>query len=73
MQFDKWNFDGVFTDVDMPEMNGWEFSGAIRKQDEEILIAVITGWGEAVGSNEQKRPALTGLSPSLSHSSLSSS
>jgi len=52
--FDEQRFDGVFTDVGMPGMNGWELSTAIRERDQEIPIAVITGWGEAVGSNEQK-------------------
>ncbi len=47
-------FDGVFTDVGMPGMSGWELAQAIRQQSEMIPIAVITGWGEAVGSNEQK-------------------
>ena len=28
--------------------------GEIRHLDQRIPIAVITGWGEAVGSNEQK-------------------
>lgn len=54
-QFDTLNFDGVFTDVGMPEMNGWELSSAIRQRNEEVPIAVITGWGEAVGSKEQKQ------------------
>jgi FixJ family two-component response regulator len=44
----------VFTDVGMPGMSGWELAHAIREQSEMIPIAVITGWGEAVGSNEQK-------------------
>jgi FixJ family two-component response regulator len=35
-------------------MSGWELAHAIREQSEMIPIAVITGWGEAVGSNEQK-------------------
>ena len=47
-------FDGVFTDVGMPGMSGWELAQAIRQQSEMVPIAVITGWGEAVGSNEQK-------------------
>ena len=47
-------FDGIFTDVGMPEMNGWELAHAIRQRDQEIPIAVITGWGESVGSNEQR-------------------
>jgi len=52
--FQQNQFDGVFTDVGMPGMSGWELAQAIREQSEMIPIAVITGWGEAVGSNEQK-------------------
>ena len=48
-------FDGVFTDVGMPGMSGWELAHAIRQRNENIPIAVITGWGEAVGSDEQKQ------------------
>ena len=47
-------FDGVFTDVGMPGMSGWELAHAIRQRNETVPIAVITGWGEAVGSDEQK-------------------
>jgi signal transduction histidine kinase/ActR/RegA family two-component response regulator len=52
--FQSSEFDAVFTDVGMPGMSGWELSGLIRQQSKEIPIAVITGWGGAVGSNEQK-------------------
>ena len=52
--FQEGSFDGVFTDVGMPGMSGWELAQAIREQSEMIPIAVITGWGEAVGSDEQK-------------------
>lgn len=52
--FEVHQFDGVFTDVGMPGMSGWELSHAIRERNETIPIAVITGWGEAVGSAEQK-------------------
>lgn len=52
--FQQTHFDGVFTDVGMPGMSGWELAQAIRQQSEMIPIAVITGWGEAVGSDEQK-------------------
>jgi Response regulator of the LytR/AlgR family len=38
----------------MPGMSGWELAQAIRGMNEYIPIAVITGWGEAVGSDEQK-------------------
>jgi signal transduction histidine kinase/CheY-like chemotaxis protein len=47
-------FDAVFTDVGMPGMSGWELAREIRQINTRIPIAVITGWGEAVGSHEQK-------------------
>jgi signal transduction histidine kinase/CheY-like chemotaxis protein len=52
--FESREFDAVFTDVGMPGMSGWELAGTIRRQSKDIPIAVITGWGEVVASNEQK-------------------
>ncbi|MDQ6652171.1 MAG: response regulator [Acidobacteriota bacterium] len=52
--FEKENFDAIFTDVGMPEMNGWELSRAIRERNSNIPLAVITGWREAVGSHERE-------------------
>jgi signal transduction histidine kinase/ActR/RegA family two-component response regulator len=52
--FEAREFDAVFTDVGMPGMSGWELARTIRGHSREIPIAVITGWGEAVGSSEQK-------------------
>ena len=47
-------FDAIFTDVGMAGMSGWELAHVIRQRNETIPIAIITGWGEAVGSDEQK-------------------
>jgi signal transduction histidine kinase/CheY-like chemotaxis protein len=52
--FGQQNFEAVFTDVGMPGMSGWELARAIREQDSKIPLAVITGWGEAVGSTDQE-------------------
>jgi CheY-like chemotaxis protein len=52
--FEVHQFDAIFTDVGMPGMSGWELAHAIRQRNEEVPIAVITGWGSAVGSDEQK-------------------
>lgn len=52
--FREHEFDGVFTDVGMPGMSGWELAREIRLINKKIPIAVITGWGEAVGSFEKK-------------------
>lgn len=52
--FKELEFDSVFTDVGMPGMSGWELAREIRQINKEIPIAVITGWGEAVGSHERR-------------------
>lgn len=52
--FSETEFDGVFTDVGMPGMSGWELAREIRQLNASVPIAVITGWGEAVGSHEQR-------------------
>src|SRR5687767_9618124 len=52
--FRERQFDGIFTDVGMPGMSGWELAREIRQLNQHIPIAIITGWGEVVGSNEQR-------------------
>lgn len=52
--FEGGKFDAVFTDIGMPGMNGWELSRAVRQRNTDIPVAVITGWGEAVGSQERQ-------------------
>lgn len=52
--FREYEIDAVCTDVGMPGMSGWELAREIRHLNQEIPIAVITGWGEAVGSHEQR-------------------
>ncbi len=52
--FDEHKFAAVFTDIGMPGMSGWELARAIRERNDSLPLAIITGWGEAVGLNEQK-------------------
>lgn len=52
--FESREFDAILTDVGMPGMSGWELAQVIRSQNQSIPIAVVTGWGDAVGSNKQK-------------------
>jgi signal transduction histidine kinase/CheY-like chemotaxis protein len=46
-------FDALFTDLGMQGMSGWELAHAVREIDAKIPVAVVTGWGEAVGSSER--------------------
>jgi len=52
--FNEGSFEAVFTDLGMPDMSGWELARFIRERNAKIPLAVITGWGEAVGSTEQE-------------------
>src|SRR5262249_6345376 len=61
--FREHEFDGVFTDVGMPGMSGWELAREIRLINKKVPIAVITGWGEAVGSHEQKAAGVDWVVP----------
>ncbi|MEO8433883.1 MAG: ATP-binding protein [Pyrinomonadaceae bacterium] len=47
-------FDAVFTDIGMPGMSGWELARLIRERNDEIPLAILTGWGDALNSTEQK-------------------
>lgn len=47
-------FDGVFTDIGMPGMSGWELVRALRDLNTSTPIAVITGWGEGVSSDQRE-------------------
>ncbi len=46
--FKKDNFDLVLTDLEMPEMSGWEIARSLKKLDPNLMIALITGWGETI-------------------------
>lgn len=39
------NFDLVFTDLAMPEMDGWETARAIRKRRRDLPVVLVTGYG----------------------------
>ena len=39
------DFDLVFTDLAMPEMDGWETAREIRKRSPEMNIVLVTGYG----------------------------
>ena len=38
-------FDFVFTDLAMPEMDGWETARSIRKNWPDVKIVLVTGYG----------------------------
>ncbi len=53
-RFEPGRFDAVLTDLGMPGMNGWELLRRVGERDEQVALAVITGWGELVSTHEEK-------------------
>jgi PAS domain S-box-containing protein len=39
------DFDVVFTDLAMPEMDGWEIARAVREQRQDLPVVLVTGYG----------------------------
>jgi CheY-like chemotaxis protein len=56
--YDETRFAAVLMDVGLPGMSGWELARVIRERDERVPLAIVTGWGEAVGSNAQKEAGI---------------
>jgi CheY-like chemotaxis protein len=52
-------FDVVFTDLSMPEMDGWEVARAVRRQSPRTRIAVVTGYGRDAARTQGDAPADT--------------
>jgi signal transduction histidine kinase/ActR/RegA family two-component response regulator len=48
--------DIVFTDIGMPEMNGWELVTALRQRSKTVPVAIVSGWADAIG--HERRNAL---------------
>ncbi|HKY26453.1 MAG TPA: hybrid sensor histidine kinase/response regulator, partial [Pyrinomonadaceae bacterium] len=42
-------FDVIFTDIGMPDMNGWALINAVRERSATIPVAIVSGWADAIG------------------------
>lgn len=49
------NYDVILTDLVMPEMSGFEVAEAVRKLDQNIPIALVTGNAPNINGSEVKR------------------
>jgi signal transduction histidine kinase len=42
---DRQSFDVVFSDLGMPDVNGWDLALAVKRQRPETRVVLVTGWG----------------------------
>ena len=38
-------FDVVFTDLGMPDVNGWDLAAAVKQRRAETVVVLVSGWG----------------------------
>jgi len=57
--FKKEAFDLVLTDLEMPEMSGWEVARSIKHHNPDVTIALITGWGETIDSTQLRASGIS--------------
>ncbi len=55
------HFDLVFTDLSMPEMDGWELAREIRRRWPEILIVLVTGYGKGTEPPSGEKNLIDGI------------
>ena len=41
-------FDAVFTDLGMPDVNGWEVVRTVKTRSPETPVVIVTGWGAQI-------------------------
>jgi CheY-like chemotaxis protein/two-component sensor histidine kinase len=44
-RFEQGDYQVVFTDLSMPEVNGWDLTLAVKSRRPDIAVVVVTGWG----------------------------
>ena len=46
--------DAVFTDLGMPEVNGWEVAESVKEKSPDTAVVLVTGWGVQIDAEEAK-------------------
>ncbi|NOY88967.1 MAG: hybrid sensor histidine kinase/response regulator, partial [FCB group bacterium] len=65
--FRKNHYDLIITDLGMPGMSGLDLSGIIHKENPQLPIAMITGWGTQLNKDEIAMKGVKALLPKPFH------
>lgn len=57
--FKNGSFDLVLTDLEMPELSGWEIARSLKKLSPGIMIVLITGWGDTLDGDQLKESGIS--------------
>jgi len=49
------DYDLVITDIGMAEMNGWELAEKIKRINNNLKVAIISGWGNQIEDDKLKK------------------
>jgi CheY-like chemotaxis protein len=55
------HFDLVFTDLSMPEMDGWEVAREIRRRWPNMRIVLVTGYGKGTAPPAGEKNLINGV------------
>jgi two-component system, chemotaxis family, sensor kinase CheA len=64
------NFDLIVSDIEMPNMNGWEFCSAVRKQGYEGPMIALTSLSKSENERQAKDCGFDTFEEKLDHDSL---
>jgi signal transduction histidine kinase/ActR/RegA family two-component response regulator len=53
------NYDVVLTDLGMPEVSGWDVVAAARRSRPEMIVGLVTGWGETLDAGKVRESGVT--------------
>ncbi|HET7224334.1 MAG TPA: ATP-binding protein [Candidatus Eisenbacteria bacterium] len=55
--------DVVFSDLGMPEMNGWELAQAVAARAPHVPVVLVTGWGVQIDADTARRRGVERVLP----------